>query len=82
MGLNVADFTDVFFVPLLILLVIVVPLWIVFHYIFTKNTRARLSSDEKKQLESLQHQAETMKDRIKNLEEILDAKAPGWKSDP
>lgn len=68
-----------FFVPTIVFLVIVAPLWIFMHYRSKQRAQAELSDDERRVLESLAARAEMMAERIETLESILDAETPGWR---
>lgn len=69
-----------FFVPTVIFLAIVAPVWIFMHYRSKQRAQSTLSEDERVELESLTSQAERMVERIETLESILDAETPGWRS--
>ena len=69
-----------FFVPTVIFLAIVAPVWIFMHYRSKQRAQGSLSEDERTELESLTHQAERMVERIDTLESILDSETPGWRS--
>jgi phage shock protein B len=68
-----------FFVPTVVFLVIVAPLWIFMHYRSKQRSQSELSEDERQALESLGARAEMMAERIETLESILDAETPGWR---
>jgi phage shock protein B len=68
-----------FFVPTVVFLVIVAPLWIFLHYRSKQRSQSELSGDERHALESLGSRAESMAERIETLESILDAETPGWR---
>ncbi len=74
-----ASFINSIFVPLILIIVVVAPLWIIFHYLFGKQSGRRLSKEENEQLESLAQTAEAMAARIAALESILDAETPNWR---
>jgi len=67
--------------PILILLILVVlPVWIIAHYATRWRTSKTLSGGEEKMLTELWESASRMESRINNLESILDAEAPDWRS--
>jgi len=68
-----------FFVPTVIFLTIVAPVWIFMHYRSKQRAQGALSDDERLELETLGVHAERMMDRIDTLEAILDAETPGWR---
>ena len=53
--------------------------WIVMHYKYGSRKTSGFTEDESRQLQELLDVADTMADRIKNLESILDAEAPDWR---
>ncbi len=69
-----------FFVPTVVFLTIVAPIWIFMHYRSKQRAQGALSEDERMELEALTSQAERMVERIETLEAILDSETPGWRS--
>ena len=76
------------FVLMILLLTVVMPLLIVFHYVTKwKEMKAqkadlgdgRVSVDQSK-LEALGATAKRLDERVQNLEKLLDAEAPGWRN--
>lgn len=67
------------FVPTIIFLVVVAPLWIFLHYRSKHRDRTALSDDERLELERLTQMVGRMGDRIETLEAILDAETPDWR---
>ena len=68
-----------FFVPTIVFLVIVAPLWIFMHYRGKQRAHSELSEDERAELEALTALAERMVERVETLESILDAETPEWR---
>ena len=68
-----------FFVLGILFLVVVAPIWIIFHYITIWRQSRRLSSDDEKALGELWQSARRMEGRIEALEKVLDSEAPGWR---
>lgn len=66
--------------PLIIFLVIVAPIWLILHYRSKREVSQGLSDEEYNQLSELSEQADTMAERIKTLEAILDAETPEWRN--
>ncbi|GAD91158.1 MULTISPECIES: envelope stress response membrane protein PspB [Vibrio] len=67
-------------VPLSVFLIFVAPLWLILHYRSKRKLNQGLSESERAQLQQLSQKAVTMKQRIENLEKILDAESPNWRS--
>ena len=68
-----------FFVPLVIFMVIVAPIWIVLHYKSRANVVNGLSAGERADIEELIETANKMAARIETLESILDVESPRWR---
>ena len=64
----------------LVFLVIVVPLWLVLHYISKARAAKALSRADEETLAELWMQSEKLERRIETLEIILDREAPGWRT--
>ena len=67
------------FVPTLLFVVIVAPLWILMHYRSKRRSQGALSEDERAELGRLAEIAERMGERVETLEAILDAETPDWR---
>lgn len=67
------------FVPTLIFMSVVAPLWLILHYRSRNRAGKALNSTEKRELETLLAQADKLADRVDTLERILDAENPGWR---
>ena len=71
---------DLFLLPLLTtFLVIVLPIWIVAHYVTRWRTSKTITSADEALLSDLWESSRKMEDRIRNLERILDEEAPHWR---
>ena len=68
-----------FFVPLVVFLTFVAPIWLILHYRAKRRSGSQLSEDERAELEALADRAEHMATRIETLESILDVEAPDWR---
>ena len=70
-------------VPVFIVLGIVLPLWITFHYITVwlrmRAERHRPNVTEI-ELERLRENAATLESRVRALESILDSESPDWRN--
>lgn len=65
-------------IPIL-LLTVVFPVWIVFHYITKMKTSKGLTPEDEKMLSEVWESTNRMEDRIRTLERILDIEAPHWR---
>lgn len=66
-------------IPILFLTV-VLPTWIVFHYITKWKTSKGLTPEDEKMLSEIWESSTRMEERIVTLERILDIEAPTWRS--
>lgn len=67
------------FVPVVVFLVIVAPIWILLHYMTRWRQTRMLSSEDEKLLAELWGSVDKMESRINNLERILDAEVADWR---
>jgi len=67
------------FVPIVVFLVIVAPIWLILHYATRNSASKRLTSKDESLMQELHENARLMEERIHNLERILDADAPEWR---
>jgi len=65
--------------PEILLLTVVIPVWIIFHYIAKMRSRG-LTTEDEKMLSDIWESTRKMEDRINTLERILDADVPSWRS--
>ena len=75
------NFLEFMFVPMILLLVVVAPIWITLHYRSLKNSSRVLSDDDREALDEMLESVDRMTDRITNLEAILDADHTDWRND-
>lgn len=66
-------------IPILFLTV-VMPTWIVFHYITKWKTSKGLTPEDEKMLSEIWDSSTRMEERVVTLERILDIEAPTWRS--
>lgn len=64
---------------LLVFVVIVLPLWLLLHYITRWRQARGLSAEDEQMLVDLWQSARRMEERIESLETILDAQVPDWR---
>ena len=68
------------FVPLVVFLVIVAPLWLILHYWSNSRAKQGLSEQDQHAIEDMTQSVEKLTDRINNLEAILDEQHTGWRN--
>lgn len=66
-------------IPLTIFVLFVVPIWLWLHYSNRSACGGGLAQNERQQLLALQSEAQRMQERIRTLEQILDAEHPNWR---
>lgn len=76
---TVMPFFEFIYVPLIIFMAIVAPLWIITHYVMRWRSTKTLSTEDEKILAELWESVPKMESRINNLERILDAEVPNWR---
>ncbi|GGO88435.1 hypothetical protein GCM10011348_43890 [Marinobacterium nitratireducens] len=69
-----------FFIPTVIFLTVVVPIWLVLHYWTRARLNKGLSDDERHELEEALAVAERLEQRVATLETILDSEHAGWRT--
>lgn len=69
------------FVPTVIFLGLIVPLWLILHYIGKWRASSKgLSVEEMQALDTALAQVNSLEQRLETLETILDAEQPDWRS--
>ena len=69
-----------FFVPAILFLVVVLPIWLLLHYLTRWRASRGLSTEDERMLADLWKNARRLEERVATLETILDAEAPGWRT--
>jgi len=72
-------FFEFLFVPTILFLVVVMPIWLVLDYRLYGRTRQGLSEDDQVKLDDLLRTLDKVVDRVDALEGILDERSPRWK---
>ncbi|MEQ8248935.1 MAG: envelope stress response membrane protein PspB [Alphaproteobacteria bacterium] len=70
---------DTGMVAVILALGVVVPTWIVFHYVTRWRGTKTISGEDEKLLQDLWQSAEKIEQRLGSLEKILDADSPDWR---
>jgi phage shock protein B len=73
-------FPSFFFVPLIIFLTIVAPIWIVMHYRSINRSSQSLNEDDRRTVDSMLATIDKLQDRIRALESLLDMNQSDWRS--
>lgn len=75
------DVLSLLFVPTILFLTVLGPIWVVMHYTTKRREAKTLLAEEEEALNGLLDAADRMEERIASLEKILDADTPDWKKD-
>jgi len=73
------DPSEMIFVPMVLFMIIVAPIWIVMHYRSLNRSSRSLSEDDRQSLDEMLATVDKLVDRIGSLESILDADHPHWR---
>jgi phage shock protein B len=79
------EFMGLLNVPLILLLSVVLPIWMFFHYVTKWKQMKQAGAGEgqtvvdRKELLRLRKVAANLEERLESLETILDAEAPEWR---
>ncbi|EOU9533405.1 envelope stress response membrane protein PspB [Cronobacter dublinensis] len=66
-------------IPLTLFVLFVLPVWLWLHY-SNRSGRDALSQSEQQRLAQLNEETQHMRERIRALEQILDAEHPNWRN--
>jgi phage shock protein B len=66
-------------IPIL-MLVIVAPLWIIFHYITKWKQMKGITAEDEASLSDLRGAADRLEERLRTMERIMDDEVPDWRS--
>ncbi len=66
-------------IPIL-MLVIVAPLWIIFHYITKWKQMKGITAEDEASLSDLRSAADRLEERLRTMERIMDDEVPDWRS--
>ena len=68
------------FIIAVLFMVVVAPVWIVFHYITQWRSQRGLTAQDERLLAELWDIANRLEGRIQSLERVLDSEAPNWRN--
>ena len=74
------EFFKFMFVPTILFMVVVAPIWITMHYRSVSRSSRSLSDEDRQSIEQMLMTVDKLSERIGTLESILDADHPEWKS--
>ncbi|MBN7798126.1 envelope stress response membrane protein PspB [Parahaliea mediterranea] len=74
------EFLQFMFVPTILFMVIVAPIWITMHYRSVNRSSRGLSEDDRESVEQMLETVDKLTERIGALEAILDAEHPDWRA--
>jgi phage shock protein B len=72
-------FFEFMFVPTILFLTVVVPIWLTMHYRSVNRSARGLNADDREAVEHMLETVDKLGERIHTLEEILDADHPEWR---
>ncbi|MCY4428748.1 MAG: envelope stress response membrane protein PspB [Halieaceae bacterium] len=75
------EFLEFMFVPTILFLTVVCPIWLIMHYRSLRRSSRNLSTEDRHTLEEMLVTVDKLTDRIHSLEAILDADHPGWRTE-
>lgn len=73
------EFWQFMFVPTILMIVVVAPIWITMHYRSVNRSSRSLSEEDREAIEQMLEVVDKLTDRIGTLESILDADHPDWR---
>lgn len=66
-------------IPLILLMVVVVPLWLILHYVTKWKQNKAITPEDESTLADLRDNAEKLERRLHVMERILDDEVPDWR---
>ncbi|MEH6637129.1 MAG: envelope stress response membrane protein PspB [Halioglobus sp.] len=73
------EFWKFMFVPTILFLVVVAPMWITMHYRSVNRSSRSLNVEDRESIEQMLETVDKLTDRIGTLESILDDDHPVWR---
>jgi phage shock protein B len=73
------DFLEFMFVPMILFMVIVAPMWIALHYRSVNRSSRSLNAEDRENLEQMLATVDRLTERIGTLEALLDAEHDDWR---
>ena len=72
-------FFEFMFVPTILFLTVVAPIWLTMHYRSVNRSSRGLKTEDRETVEQMLETVDKLTDRIHTLESILDAEHPDWR---
>ena len=72
-------FFEFMFVPTILFLTVVAPIWLTMHYRSVNRSSRGLNEEDREAVEHMLETVDKLGDRIQALESILDADHPDWR---
>lgn len=73
------EFWEFLFVPTILFMVIVAPIWIGMHYRSVNRSTRSLNAEDRENVERILETVDRLTERIATLESLLDADHKGWR---
>jgi phage shock protein B len=73
------EFWEFLFVPTILFMVIVAPIWIGMHYRSVNRSTRSLNAEDRENVERILETVDRLTERIATLESLLDADHRGWR---
>ena len=73
------EFWQFMFVPTILFMVVVAPIWIVMHYRSLNRSTRSLTEEDRESIEHMLETVDKLTERIGTLESILDVDHPDWR---
>ncbi len=73
-------FLEFMFVPTILFLTVVMPIWLTMHYRSVNRSSRNLSEEDRETVEQMLVTVDKLTDRIQSLESILDIDHPDWRT--
>ena len=73
-------FFEFMFVPTILFLTVVMPIWLTMHYRSVNRSARSLNEEDRETIEHMLVTVDQLTDRIQALEAILDADHPDWRA--
>jgi len=73
------NFFTFLFVPMIVFMIFVAPIWIFMHYRSINRSSQSLNEEDRETVDSMLATIDKLQDRIHALESLLDADQPDWR---